>query len=230
MTGISKVIHLDGTEHEGGVLLNLRTGRWYALNSTAALMCRELRAGDLETAVRAVGDRYPAVDEDRVRRDAEEMIKRLADRDLVVFEAARNTGTGEPRTPIVARSDDGRYRLRAVVALALALVALSLPFRWTLSITSALRSRDTAMAATEEAAAMVCMVEKAAGLFPGRVACLEQSLAAVFTAALSRRRLTWVMGVAEDPYRFHAWVESGGVPVLPAEEPDFSGYRRVLIR
>ncbi len=210
------------------MLLNLRSGRWYALNTTAALLCRELRTGGLETAVQAVKDRHPSVGEGRIRRDAEEMVQRLADRNLVVFEtpeASTVPGTGPP---IVAGTGSGRYRLRARLALVLVTLLLCLPFRWTLRAAAALRVRGRTAATTEEAAAMVHMIDRVAKHFPGRVACLEQSLAAVLTAWLSRRRLTWVMGVAEDPYRFHAWVESEGVPVLPAEEPGFSGYRRVL--
>ncbi|MFJ8913291.1 lasso peptide biosynthesis B2 protein [Amycolatopsis sp. NPDC102389] len=230
MTGASKVVHLEGAAHEGGVVLNLRSGRWYALNSTATLLCRELRTGGIETAVRAIGDRYPAVDEHRVRRDAGEMIKTLADRDLVVFEPPAVAERGAAGPPVVASSGTGRYRLRAGVAVAVAVVMLSLPFRWTLWVASVLRARDVPEATTEEAVAMVRTVETIAGRYPCRTACLEQSLAAVFTAAMSRRKLGWVMGVAEDPYRFHAWVEARGVPVLPVEEPEFSEYRRVLIR
>ncbi|WP_052121103.1 lasso peptide biosynthesis B2 protein [Amycolatopsis sp. MJM2582] len=230
MTGASKVVHLEGAAHEGGVVLNLRNGRWYALNATATLLCRELRTGGLETAVRAIGDRYPAVDEHRVRRDAGELLKTLADRDMVVFEPPVITETGAAGPPIVARRGTRRYRLRAGVAVAVAVIMLSLPFRWTLWVASVLRARDVSEATTEEAVAMVAMVATVAERYPCRTACLEQSLAAVLTAALSRRRLRWVMGVAEDPYRFHAWVEACGVPVLPSEEPGFSEYRRVLSR
>nr|WP_237109787.1 lasso peptide biosynthesis B2 protein [Nonomuraea sp. MG754425] len=61
--------------------------------------------------------------------------------------------------------------------------------------------------------AVVAAVDRAARLCPWRAACLEQSLAAVFVAALARRRLTWCLGVRTDPYRFHAWVEADGRPV-----------------
>ncbi|MDT3395843.1 lasso peptide biosynthesis B2 protein [Streptomyces sp. B1866] len=60
-------------------------------------------------------------------------------------------------------------------------------------------------------------VRQAAVLVPGRVACLEESAAAVVTLAASRERVTWCHGVAGDPIRLHAWVQVGGQPVAEPE-------------
>jgi hypothetical protein len=67
-----------------------------------------------------------------------------------------------------------------------------------------------------------------AGLFlPGRLACLEESVAVVLMLAASRRRVTWCHGVAADPVRLHAWVEtSHGEPV--AEPPSTLRYTTLL--
>lgn len=57
---------------------------------------------------------------------------------------------------------------------------------------------------------------------PGDTRCLTQSL--VLTALLSRRGIGSKLLIAVAPGRTfaaHAWVEHGGVPVLPAEHPGF---------
>ncbi len=56
------------------------------------------------------------------------------------------------------------------------------------------------------------------GLFsPARVACLEESVAAVLSLAMRGRRVRWCHGVIADPIRLHAWIEVEGRPVA---EPD----------
>ncbi|MER8234318.1 lasso peptide biosynthesis B2 protein [Streptomyces sp. NPDC094049] len=45
---------------------------------------------------------------------------------------------------------------------------------------------------------------------PGRAACLEESLAAYLTAALTGRRVAWVLGVRFVPQGAHAWIATAG--------------------
>jgi hypothetical protein len=57
---------------------------------------------------------------------------------------------------------------------------------------------------------------------PGDTRCLTQSL--VLTALLARRGIGSTLRIAVAPgetFAAHAWVEHGGVPVLPAEHPGF---------
>jgi hypothetical protein len=54
-------------------------------------------------------------------------------------------------------------------------------------------------------------------LAPGRVACLEESAAVALSLAWSRERVTWCHGVAADPIRLHAWVETDSQPVAEPE-------------
>jgi hypothetical protein len=59
---------------------------------------------------------------------------------------------------------------------------------------------------------------RALGLFsPVRVACLEESVAAVLSLALRGHGVRWRHGVIADPIRLHAWIEVEGRPVA---EPD----------
>jgi hypothetical protein len=58
----------------------------------------------------------------------------------------------------------------------------------------------------EQTLAALAAIDRTARFHLGRVACLELSLGAVVTLALTRRYSTLVIGVADDPCRFHAWV------------------------
>lgn len=57
---------------------------------------------------------------------------------------------------------------------------------------------------------------------PGDTRCLTQSL--VLTTVLARRGIGSTLRIAVSPgqvFKAHAWVEHGGVPLLPAEDPGF---------
>lgn len=73
--------------------------------------------------------------------------------------------------------------------------------------------RSSEPATTAEATQALNAVRAVARFVPTRVACLEESTAAVVALSLSRRRSTWCHGVAGDPIRLHAWVALNGQPV-----------------
>ena len=105
---------------------------------------------------------------------------------------------------------------------------LLLPFHLMLAIVGVMtRTWCTRPTNTVEALNTVAAVEAAANRYPGRAACLERSLAAVVTAAFLRRRISWVIGVAENPSRFHAWVEVDGLVVTRSVNAD-AEFTRVL--
>jgi hypothetical protein len=88
-------------------------------------------------------------------------------------------------------------------------------------------THTTRSATNAEARGAVHAVRQAGLLLPGRLACLEESVAVVLMLAASRRRVTWCHGVAADPVRLHAWVEtSHGEPV--AEPPSTLRYTTLL--
>lgn len=84
-------------------------------------------------------------------------------------------------------------------------------------LTTAMRTavpRCEVRATTAQAHEAVLAVRRAAWYSPGRTACLEESVAAVFLLATSRLAVTWCHGVAPDPVRLHAWVQTDdGYPV-----------------
>jgi hypothetical protein len=77
-----------------------------------------------------------------------------------------------------------------------------------------------------EAEKSILTVRRTAKLWPARVACLEESIAAILVLALTGRRATWCHGVATDPIALHAWIEIGGLPV--AEPPSTGRFTAIL--
>ncbi|MGH3831417.1 MAG: lasso peptide biosynthesis B2 protein [Pseudonocardiaceae bacterium] len=83
-------------------------------------------------------------------------------------------------------------------------------------------------ASSEQALSALHGVQHAARLFPARIACLEESAAAMLTLALAGYRASWCHGVAADPLRLHAWIEANGKPVdEPASTELFTPIMRI---
>ena len=80
----------------------------------------------------------------------------------------------------------------------------------------------------ETAAAIVNAVRAAGRILPARTACLEHATATILTATLRGYTVQWCHGVAADPVRLHAWVETG--PGHPAGEPASTRQCTVTIR
>jgi hypothetical protein len=91
----------------------------------------------------------------------------------------------------------------------------------------------TVPATDGEAEHQVRRVRRLARGVPARVACLEESIAAMVALALRGKSVTWCHGVSADPFTFHAWVRSDaddesrsvGVPIA---EPDSTQRYTVL--
>lgn len=116
-----------------------------------------------------------------------------------------------------------------LLGLLLALFLIRLPFRIVFRVVRwTARGWCRREATPRQAAASLTAVRRAAGLYPGRAACLEVSLATLAVLAFTGRRAVWCIGTADDPYRFHAWVEAQGVPVTPPDEYGNGAFRRVL--
>ncbi|GGN30696.1 hypothetical protein GCM10012285_00050 [Streptomyces kronopolitis] len=79
----------------------------------------------------------------------------------------------------------------------------------------------------DQTQAAILAVRRVGWFSPVRTACLEESAAAVFLLATRRLSATWCHGVAPDPVRLHAWVQTDdGVPA--AEPPSTVGYTVAL--
>ncbi|MFE9244413.1 lasso peptide biosynthesis B2 protein [Nocardiopsis sp. NPDC006938] len=87
--------------------------------------------------------------------------------------------------------------------------------------------RAARQATVEQASSIVHAVRRVGRLAPGRVACLEESAAASLALAACGRTVTWRHGVAADPIRLHAWVETDGQSPV-AEPPSTARYTPLL--
>ena len=102
-----------------------------------------------------------------------------------------------------------RDRLVAAVALALSLAMGRWPLRWQIAAVRLLRGLPYARHARLEAlyTAVLAVIPS---WWPGRIACMEISLATVLAAALTGRRARWVLGARFLPDAAHAWAEVPG--------------------
>lgn len=88
-------------------------------------------------------------------------------------------------------------------------------------------STSRCAATPAEALAAVHAVRAAAWWSPGRTACLEESAAVIVLLAARRLQVTWCHGVAADPVRLHAWVQTTDERPV-AEPPSTRAYTPVL--
>jgi hypothetical protein len=229
-------------DHGGVLVLDTAAGCWLALNPTAGEFWRSWDGGaEFEEAVADVAARHPDVPQALVRTDAERLLGELFT--LGLIEAVppvdgRLAGTGMAEQAEFAGPKPGWPRVGvATIFLLVAALLVMCSFRLSYLVVRASRRKWCHQAATpSQARATVTAVSRAARHYPGRAACLEQSLAAVLLAAASRRRLDWCLGSATDPYRFHAWVEVAGQAVSASGEHESqsdngsqASYRRVLM-
>lgn len=215
------------------ILLNVRTGQWFLLNRTAARFLRALGAGkSVDSAVTAIVDAYPNVRESQIRQDTERLVTDLVRQGLLTLEIAATDTSGQVRMALPKRTATPRRltdTIAATCALPIALALLRLPFGTCVYVITHIGRRTRREANFEEAQAAVAASHHAARWYPGRAACLEISLTAVIAAALRGCHLRWCLGTADDPRRFHAWVEAAGriVPDPLSGYPEAT-YQRVL--
>jgi hypothetical protein len=217
-------------------VLDPDNGKWYALNPTAGELLLAWQEGSsFEAGVDALTRHYPHVAPTTLRADAGRLLGQLVERQLVRVHL-RDGGAAV----LMARAGAHRkwvstWRQRllwaaAPVCVFLAVLAARLPFRLICAVLRGLRRWWCGEPLTiRRASTVVTAVQNAGAWYPFRMACLEQSLAAVLLAALCRRRLDWCLGAAADPYRFHAWVEVDGsvVPALDGQVEDVD-YQRIV--
>lgn len=227
-------IRHQSQSHGGVIILDTAAGQWIALNPTAGEFWRIWGAGaSFECGVAEVTARYPEVASETIRTDAALLLRELVSLGLITAQPGdANDGAEVAMAEDTAEPGPGKLRVAAsVIALAIASVLVRSSFQATLSLVRLSKRVWCRRSPTpRQAADTVAAVSQAARIYPGRAACLEQSLAAVLLAAASRRRLDWCLGSATDPYRFHAWVEISGSPVCPIGEiSPHAGYSRILV-
>ncbi|MEV7422891.1 lasso peptide biosynthesis B2 protein [Streptomyces sp. NPDC091212] len=208
--------HLPGGS---AAVMDIRTGRgrWRHLNTTAAHLWKQLADGiTLDQALDDLTDRFvrQGADRDIVRADLEILAGQLRDTGLLDARISPTASliTPEVRPPLPTDTPlRGADRIAGLLGIATALVLLRCaPIRVAVGAAGALGGIARPVATAEQADLFFHAVRRSGRFWPGRMACLEESLAAYFAAALRGRRVTWVMGARTAPAAAHAWIEADG--------------------
>ncbi|WP_193199985.1 lasso peptide biosynthesis B2 protein [Nostoc sp. MG11] len=116
-------------------------------------------------------------------------------------------------------------RFKGISSVIIAYIALRcLSLSMICKIVSILKRRCSREIGIDEANIAWGAVRQSSFFFLGRVACLELSLAFVLFALTKGLSATCCVGVANEPFRAHSWVELSGKPFRECDyvEQDFS--------
>jgi len=191
-----------------------------AADTGQAIVLLDLRAGRVQALPGTAGTRWRGRHPDAVP--------------VLVRAAAPGWGTSETAAAVPALAiPPAALALRALAAIAVTLTARSAG-RHRGSFARMVRLARAASfcrhaAGQHEAEAALRAVRWTAQFVPARIACLEESVAAMVALSLAGRRADWRHGIATDPVRMHAWIEAGGQPVgEPASTRAYTPLIRIL--
>ncbi|MGW7517811.1 lasso peptide biosynthesis B2 protein [Streptomyces sp. NPDC054796] len=203
----------------GAAVMDIRTGRgrWQHLNSTAALLWQRLLEGEpLEQAVDDLTASFAAqgADAETVRTDLTALAQQWHQLGLTTASAAPAPDPGEVPVRAALPGDTplgAADRAAGLTGLAVALVLLHCaPIRASIRAARLLARVPRRVASPERADLLFAAVRRAARLWPGRSACLEESLACYVAGVMRGAHVAWVIGARTAPAAAHAWNEAGG--------------------
>lgn len=217
------------------VLVDVRTGRVEILQGWAHQVWTALaRTGDPHAAVE--GARAEQVDELVRRLHADGLLNIVAHPRPWPVPAAVATrpswGTQEVPAGVVPPGRTGVWiTVLAGVALASVLLAReagrrSRSFHRTVRLLTGATREPHHQAQPATVARALHSVRNVASVLPFRVACLEETAAAMLVLAFTGQRAGWCHGIAADPIRLHAWIALDGHPV--AEPASTTRYTPLL--
>ncbi|MER7791127.1 lasso peptide biosynthesis B2 protein [Streptomyces sp. NPDC097640] len=203
----------------GAAVMDVRAGRgrWQHLNATAALLWHRVVEGTApEQATEELTATFtgegadPAV----VRADLAALVAQLRELGLLDSQVAPAPKHEDmqirPALPVdilLGAAD----RAAAALALAAALLLLRCtPIRASIAAARTVARLPLRPADPERADRLFAAVRRTARAWPGRAACLEESLACYFAAALRGWGVAWVIGARTAPAGAHAWNETHG--------------------
>lgn len=216
----------------GAIALNLTSGTYHRLNTSAAHIIESLQSTpNPELQINSLSLLYPDVSRDvleaRVSQGVAMLVKTgLLAEDIESFNLLRADTTVDtaPLNALVRTNDkaldvrpaDYMYALGGLVA------ARGLQhFSFAKRVTALKKLHETwcdSTASKDEAQRLFSAVQRVSDLYPTRIACLELSVTAALSAALKRKRVNVVIGVKTDPDGFHAWPEVNGTPITSNDE------------
>jgi hypothetical protein len=234
---------------EGAVLLDLRSGKYLALNGVGSILWEALATGASRgMAKERLAERFPDVPADRLGRDAEVLLSQLQAKGLLCprRSADRTRAPGPSRAPAdaaaapvaaAARSAippiDGSDRhaspglaLRFAAAYLGLIVADAVLRILGFARFHALVRRfptEAARSQPSRARRIVDSVDRASAFYFKRAWCLQRSAVTVALLRLAGFPARLVIGVQRRPFLGHAWVELDGRVVndRPAVQREF---------
>ena len=217
--------HVRATPGAGGkVLLDLRSGKYFALNAVGSLLWEEIAAGASRDAIlERLAERFPEVPAERLGRDADALLAQLQARGLLRSasperDAAPPQTTAAPAEPPAAvepeTAADPRgslfWALAAWLGLLVSDVVLKiLGFSRFHAMVRRIRTRPV-HARPAAAQRIVRSVDRASAFYFKRAWCLQRSVVTVALLRLAGFPARLVIGVQRVPFAAHAWVELDG--------------------
>lgn len=201
----------------GTAVMDTRTGRghWKHLNPTAAHLWRRLTDGvPLNEAADQVTEHHACRGADRsiVRTDLARLSGQLRAAGLL---GARPAPPPDPTLTRIRPALPAHTRLTTadqaagIAGMSAALVLLRCtPIRTTIAAARLLAHLPLRPATAEQADMLFAAARRAGNAWPGRAACLEESLACYLAAVVRGCRLAWVIGARAAPAGAHAWNEA----------------------
>ncbi|WP_424893254.1 lasso peptide biosynthesis B2 protein [Streptomyces sp. XH2] len=211
----------EGVHHasccEGTAILDTRSDRWVMLDPDASRIWQTLLARGTTDGLAHEIVTWCGADEATVAPAVASTVEHLVARGLLTDTALSQSAPAledlaqQPAPPAVAVPEQVplRFRLVALVALALALVVLRLPLRTRIRL---VRATSHLPYASPKTLGMLhaAVLSVRPPWWRGRLACMETSLTVVVAAALVGRRARWVLGARFLPHAAHAWAEVPG--------------------
>ncbi|MGY0057183.1 lasso peptide biosynthesis PqqD family chaperone [Streptomyces sp. LZ34] len=214
------------TTPEGMVLLDERSGRYWQLNATGALILRHLLRGETpRQAAAALARRHPAAAA-RATGDVDQLLSMLRERRLLAEPPDSRTPAPAPgpKLPAPGRITPAHRVLAMLCTAAAGPLSRARPRR--IRAVLCLLRRGAAPASPEQTAAARHAVVTVSARCAAARSCLHRSLATTLLCRALGVWPTWCTGVRTDPFGAHAWVAVDGVPIgEPAHE---RGYTPVI--
>jgi hypothetical protein len=193
---------------EGAVAaLNARAGTWQWMNTATERIWSAALSGTLPQLVERMRAEGVPGDVEAIVTGAVDQLVRAG----LLTDSPRGSSVLPAQMPAVTAvaapcPRPGRaVCVLARVGLVLALSVMLLPMHIRMRLLGVLRHLPPAPPALAAAAAAAVPQVRPAW-WPGRLACMEVSLATVLTIALCGRRAHWIIGARRMPHEAHAWV------------------------
>lgn len=222
----------ETTEHvrattgtENTVLLDLRSGKYFALNAVGSLLWEAIAAGaPREAAVGRLAERFPEVPGECLERDADALLRQLQTKGILrpwtgaerKSDPAAPAALGTAPAPAVAPAA-GLTRASALwVPIAFLGLLITdailkiLGFSRFHALVRLLPTRSAARGGTARAQRIVRSVDQASAFYFKRAWCLQRSAVTVVLLRLAGLPARMVIGIQRIPFYAHAWVELDG--------------------